>query len=87
MSRKKDYEELLIKVIYDEFEIPVPISPPEPMEVSPTPPVPEIPAPRKLLMPQIPPTPKDWKVSGIKKVKQLSRPQKRGGGVSLWCNG
>ena len=72
----KDNEELPMKVIYDAFEIPVLISPPEQMEVSPTPPVPEVPAPRKLLIPQIPPAQKEVRRKIIRKKNQttMSRP-------------
>ena len=42
---QKDSEELPMEVTYDAFEIPVPISLPVPMEVSPTPQVPEVSAP------------------------------------------
>ena len=41
---QKDSEELPMEEIYDVFKIPVPISPPEPIEVSPLPLVPEVPA-------------------------------------------
>ena len=51
---KNDREELPMELIYDAFEIPVPISPLEPMEL--TPPMTEVPVPRKLLIPQIPPS-------------------------------
>ena len=42
---QKDIEELSMEVIYDAFKIQVPISPSEPMEVSPTPQVSEVQAP------------------------------------------
>ena len=76
---RKDRAELPMEVIYDAFEIPVPISPPELMEVSPTPLVLKVSAPQKLLIPQIPPA-KKWsyrKVSGRKKSQMtMSQPQK-----------
>ena len=52
---QKDREELPMEVIYDTLEIPVLISPPAPMKVSPIPPKLEVTAPWKQLIPQIPP--------------------------------
>ena len=64
---QKDSEKL--EVIYDTFEIPVPISPPELMEVSPTLPVPELLVPRKLLIPQISQAQNEVRWESIRKKK------------------
>ena len=69
---QKDSEELPMEVIYDTFEIPVPISPTVPMEVSPTPPVPEVLAPQKLLIPQVPPAQKLVGQESIREQKKLN---------------
>ena len=70
-----------MEVIYDAFEIPVPISPPGPIKVCPTPPALKVPSPRKLLILQIPPAQKLVRRESIrekKKVKQLCLdPKKR----------
>ena len=55
---QKDKELPMDVIIYDAFEILVPISSPELMEVSPSQPVRDVPVPRKLLIPQILPTQK-----------------------------
>ena len=56
--KQKDREELPMEIIYDSLEIAVPIPSPEPKEKSSTPPVTEVTAPRKELIPQIPPAQK-----------------------------
>lgn len=65
-------EELPMEVIYDTFEIPVPISPVL-MEVSPTPPVSESSAPRKPQAPQISPAQELVKQKSTKKRKKVKQ--------------
>ena len=71
-----------MEVIYDAFEIHIPISPPLPIELSPTPPMPEVPAPRKLLILQFPPAQKLIKQKSIRKKKKsndyISTPKREG---------
>ena len=66
---QKDREELPMEIIYDAFKIPVPISPSELMKVSFTSPVLKIPAPRKLLIPQITPEKNVTRQESIRKEK------------------
>ena len=76
---QKDSAELPMEVIYDAFEISVPIHPPESIEISQTQPLPEVPVPLKLLMPQIPPAQKLVKRSGRRKSNDYVSTSKRGG--------